>query len=293
MFSLKLLFADKKFWISSLSIWGIVWAIAEGVLFSLQLAGIASSHTLGYLILIIFVCSFLLGGFLNRPFRPRTQILNSTGVKITLKFGNIWRQKGDKIIAVTRCFSTAVDDTVIHSQTLHGMFINRNFRNNNEAKLAIDSKLDRARDESDPPICNPGQTIKIKGKKDSAFLVGLTTLDENYKASVSPNEFFLALANLWETLKQQNNSSTIVCPLIGSGRSRLNFNNTAIFCEVLNSALIAMKNGFITNELVLIIHPSDVEQGTVNIEELENTLATLCEYENLHRMTVEGYAEEI
>lgn len=292
MFRLKLLFKNKKFWISSLGIWGVVWSVAEGILFSLQLAQVIADRKLGYVILLLLAGSFVISGFVNWPLRTRTRTINNTGVNIRLKFGNIWKEKGEKIIAVTRCFSTEVDDIIIHSKTLHGMFIRRNFRDNTEAKATIDAALERNGTES-LMLQKPGETIKIEGKKDDAFLVGLTVLDENNMAAVTPNSYFVALANIWESIRQLNGGTSIICPLIGSGRSRLNFNNTAIFCELLNSALIAMKNGFITNELIFIIHPEDIKTEKVNIDELENILATLCELENLNRMTFEGQALEI
>jgi len=292
LYRLKLLGRNKKFWVSSFGCWGIVWSVAEGVLYSLQLSGIAPDATLGYGILLLFFGSFLGSGIMNWPLRTRSKTINETGVKIRIKFGDIWQENGEKIIAFTRCFSTKVDDIVIHSGTLHGMFVKRNFVSNDDAKSKIDSVLGENSSEVGG-LYEPGKTIRVEGIKDTAFLVGLTTLDAANQASVTPNDYFIALANMWETIRTINSSEAIVCPLLGTGRSRLNFNNTAIFTEILNSALIAMKNGFITNELVFIIHPSDIENETVDIDELENTLNVLCEYENLHRMIFRGQAQEI
>lgn len=292
MFRLKLLFKNKKFWISSFGIWGVIWSVAEGLLFSLQLAQIIADRKLGFVILLLLVGSIAIGGFVNWPLRTRTRTIKSTGVRISLKFGNIWKEKGEKVIAVTRCFSTEVDDIVIHSKTLHGMFIKRNFQDNTEAKAIIDDALERTGEE-DFALQEPGKTIKIEGEKDDVFLVGLTVLDVNNMASVTPENYFIALANIWESIKKFNGGTSIICPLIGSGRSRLNFNNTAIFYELLNSVLIAMKSGFITNELIFMIHPEDIKTEKVNIDELENILTTLCELENLDRMTFAGHALEI
>ena len=261
-------------------------------MYSLQLAGIAPGRTLGYGILCLFFASFIGSGVVNWPLRTRSRTIKGTGVKIRLKFGNIWQEKGEKIIAFTRCFSTKVDDVVIHSKTLHGMFIKRNFSTNEDAKLKIDSVLGGDGVEKGG-LYEPGKTIRVEGAKDTAFLVSLTTLDSDNQASVTPNDYFASLANMWETIRKINSSGAIVCPLLGAGRSRLNFSKTAIFGEILNSALIAMKNGLITNELIFIIHPTDVETETVDVDEMENTLNILCEFENLKRMTFAGQAQEI
>ncbi len=220
------------------------------------------------------------------------QKITSTGVVIKLKFGDIWKETGQKIVGVTRCFSATVDDVVIDSKTLHGMFVRRNFQNNREAKIRIDTELGRM-DNEQLAIYEQGKTIKIEGTKDNVFLVGLTTLDKNNKASVTPEDFFISLGNMWETIKHRNGGQAIICPLIGSGRARLNFNSTAIFCELLNSALVAMKSGYLTNELVFVVHPADILNKKADVDELEHALVTLCAYENLKRISFRGSAQEI
>ena len=210
---------------------------------------------------------------------------------MSLKFGDFWAQPGEKIIGVTRCFSSSVDDVIIHSNTLHGTFIKRNFANNKEAGIRINAELGLRN--GDEKIYEAGKTIKLVGAKDTVFLVGLTTLDENNKASVKLNDYFIALGSMWEYIRQRSGGEEITCPLLGAGRARLNFNSSAIFCELLNSALIAMKNEFITTELIFVIHPNDIKRGNVDLDEVKDTFKTLCASENLRRMIVEGSAENI
>lgn len=274
-----------------MAIWGIIWSLAEGALFALQLAGIIPEKTLGYLILGFLFLALVIGGYNNWPLRELIVKISKTGVNVRLKFGNFWAEPGEKIVSVTRCFSSSVDDVIIHSNTLHGSFIKRNFKNNQEAKIRINAELGQK--EGEEKIYEVGKTIKLTGTKDTAYLVGLTTLDENNKASVTPNEFFVALGNMWEFIRLRNSGDEIVCSLLGVGRARLNFNSSAIFCELLNSALIAMNNGFITNELKFVIHPNDIKKGNVDLDEVKDTFKTLCASENLKRMILEGSAKEI
>jgi Thoeris protein ThsA, Macro domain len=289
---LKVLLSDKKFWISSIGIWGVIWSVAEGGLFSLQLANVAPNQTLGYFILILLAVALIIGAITNWPLRTREQKIESNGVVIKLKFGNIWDETGQKIVSATRCFNSTVDDVVIHSNTLHGMFIKRNFTNNHEAKIRIDAELGRT-DGIQQDNYEQGKTIKIQGAKDNVFLVGLTTLDANNKASVTPEEFFIGLSTMWATIKEKNDGQAIICPLIGTGRGRLNLNSTAVFCELLDSALIALKNGYLTPELVFIVHPYEIQNKKVNIEELEHTFFTRCSYENLKRIRLNATAKEV
>ena len=291
MFRLKLLFQDWHFWVASLSIWGVIWSVTEGALFALQLTGALPNATLGYFILILFVLAILIGGWKNWPLRTLDATITKTGVKIRLRFGDFWKQSGEKIVGVTRCFNTTVDDVIIHSHTLHGSFIKRNFANNREAKVRIDSELGRSN--GGTAVFEPGKTIKITGAKDTAFLVGITTLDSNNQASVKLDEYFVALGAMWEFVKERSGGDKIICPLLGSGRARLNYNSSSIFYELLNSALIAMRNGFITADLTFIIYPDDIEKGYVDLKDVKDTFHTLCASENLHRMTVEGSAEGI
>jgi len=291
MFYLKILCLNKKFWFSSMAIWGIVWSLAEGALLALQLAGIMPERTLGYLILLFLVLSLAVGGYINWPLRELTAKISNTGVNVRLKFGDFWTQPGEKIIGVTRCFSSSVDDVIIHSNTLHGTFIKRNFANNKEARIRINAELEPLN--GTEKLYEAGKTIKLVGAKDTVFLVGLTTLDENNKASVKLNDYFIALGRMWEYIRQRNDGKEIICPLLGAGRARLNFSSSAIFCELLNSALIAMKNGFMTTDLIFVIHPNDIKRENVDLDEVKDTFKTLCGSENLKRMIVEGSAEKI
>ena len=290
MFFLKILFTNKAFWISSLSIWGVVWSISEGVLFALQLANITTNGALGYFILILFVLSVFISGYLNWPLRDLSETIAKSGVKVILRFGDFWEQKGEKIVGVTRCFSSAVDDVVIHSSTLHGQFIKRNFANNQEANIRFKAEL--GIDGNSECIHEPGKTIKLTGSKDTVYLVGITTLDQNNQASVKLADYFVALGSLWEFIKLRNGGTEIICPLLG-GKSRINVNRSAIFYELLNSALITIKSGFITTDLIFVIHPNDIKNGNVDLEDVKNTFRTLCALENLHKITIEGSAEEI
>lgn len=291
MFFLEILCLNKRFWFSSMAIWGIVWSLAEGSLFALQLADIMPGKTLGYLILVFLVLSLVIGGYINWPLRELTAKISNTGVNVRLKFGDFWAQPGEKIIGVTRCFSSSVDDVIVHSNTLHAMFIKRNFATNQEAGIRINAELGRSNGEK--KIYEVGKTIKLVGAKDTVFLVGLTTLDENNKASVKLNDYFIALGSMWEYIRQRSGGEEIICPLLGAGRARLNFNSSAIFCELLKSALIAMKNEFITKNLIFVIYPNDIKRGNVDLDEVKDTFKTLCASENLKRMIVEGSAEKI
>jgi hypothetical protein len=291
VFFLRILLADKLFWINSLSIWGAVWSVVEGGLFALQLAGIATNLTLGYIILILLALSLVIGGYINWPLRELDATLLMSGVKIRLRFGDFWKQNGEKIVGVTRCFSSTVDDVIIHSSTLHGSFIKRNFVNNYEARIRIATELGICADGA--ILQDAGKTIKLTGSKDTAYLVGITTLDSNNQASVKLNDYFVALGSMWEFIRQRNGGEEVICPLLGAGRARLNHNSSAIFCELLNSALIAMKSGFITTDLIFVVQPSDIQKGYVDLDEIKSTFNTLCAYENLNRIIVEGHAEEI
>lgn len=288
---IKLMLWDKAFWLSSLAIWGIIWSIFEGLLFAVQLFDIKPKPSLGLVLLIIFLISVVSSGYKNWPLRTKTIKIKSTGVSLRLAFGNIWDLPGEKIVGVTRCFSSKVDDVVIHSNSLHGMFIKRNFKNNLEAKKRIDLELERTT--RDKQIFEPGKTIKITGSNDTVFLVGLTLLDPNNKASVTPNDYFIALSNMWEFIRSRNGGEEIVCPLLGARKGRLNFSSSSIFSELLNSALTEMKNGFITKDLSFVLYPGDIKKGLVNLYEIKDIFEIICSAANIDRITYDVVAKEV
>lgn len=277
--NLKLLASNWKFWASIFSIWGIVWSVAEGALFVLQQTGLLDHKELGYFILLMLAGSAIVSGALNWPMKKRSVNLIKQGVTINLVYGDFWAQEGEKIIAVTRCFSSNVDNVEIHKSTLHGQFITRNFQTNQEARIRFDSELNGT--QGPYPA---GKTIKIAGNKDTAYLVGLTQLDVNNIARVSLDEYFTALNSMWQFIEDRNGGVNLVCPLIGAGRSRLNHSSAALFRELLNSALSAINSGYITNSLTFVVYPNDVKTKQVDIEEFTNIFTTLCELENMQKI---------
>ena len=48
-----------------------------------------------------------------------------------------------------------------------------------------------------------------------------------------------------------------------------------------------------TKDLVFIIHPSDIEKGDIDLDEVKDTFRILCASENLKRMVVGGDAKTV
>src|SRR5690554_1754545 len=81
----------------------------------------------GYLLFFVLVVVYL---FIWRRANKLTNVdINIEGSTVTIKCGDIFSEDGFKAIAFNEYFDTIVDDKIISSKSLNGIFINRFFEN--------------------------------------------------------------------------------------------------------------------------------------------------------------------
>lgn len=139
------------------------------------------------------------------------------GNKIIIKYGDIFLEKGLKVIPFNEHFDTTVDDVIISKNTLNGKFIlnyvknleefNSFIQNENEA---TDLKRKILKDKSVYPL---GRIIKYN----DFLLLAFTHFDKNNIAHISKIEYEKCLLNMWKELRRTYAGEKIFLPLIGSG----------------------------------------------------------------------------
>ena len=139
------------------------------------------------------------------------------GNKIFIKCGDIFSEKGLKVIPFNEHFDTEVDDVIISKNTLNGKFIlnyvknieefNSFIQNENEA---TDLKRKILKDKSVYPL---GRIIKYN----DFLLLAFTHFDKNNIAHISKIEYEKCLLNMWKELRRTYTGEKIFLPLIGSG----------------------------------------------------------------------------
>lgn len=195
-------------------------------------------------------------------------------VDLNIKIGNIFEEKGMKVIPVNEYFDTQVDDIIISQNTLHGMYIKEYLKYNDLDSLnsKIEESLSNYKYEENTQRVNGkkkrysiGTTININ----DYILTALTKFDNDNKAYLSMQEYLKFLNDFWNEINRIHNGRIVNVPIIGTGISRINpvlseqeFLEQIIW-SLKTSALITSKS-----KINIIIYTGDKEN--ISFSEIKN-----------------------
>ncbi len=140
------------------------------------------------------------------------------GIPVTIKQGDIFKAEGWKVIPFNEYFDTTVDEVIISSATLNGIFINKYVDNINELQEAITKAGN-----------SPSALKKYRKDNRSAYPLGRIITYENYMllafshfneqniAHISKPEYEHCLLLMWKEIRRTYANRPIYLPLVGSG----------------------------------------------------------------------------
>ncbi|WP_274654873.1 macro domain-containing protein [Paenibacillus humicola] len=168
--------------------------------------------------------------------------------EIEVKFGDIFSEKADfKAIAFNEYFDTLVDEKVISSSSLNGIYIKKFYQGNTSVLDNIIS--------SDPHlpemiVCeNAGRTVGKKTKYrlgticmvDDYLLTALSRFDDNNKAYLEMNDYINCLLNFWNEIDRVYAGRTVALPVLGSGITRFRGYENILDQELLELIILTFK----------------------------------------------------
>lgn len=262
-------FISKQFVKSLLACWGLLWGATEGVIYlwgHFSPGTIEKSYKLVVVELIISLIYALVDSW---PFKDLSCTIPGTDTRIIVRFGDFWKGKGDYIIAVTRTFTMQADDVVISKKSLHGQYVQKAYPNWAEAQRTISAEIQRISLANGHGKYDFGATIFIPHNSTPAHLVALTDLDQNNRASVSLAQYFSAIANLWNSIAANNSGADIICPIIGSGLSRLQIKKNILLANLIKTAATISRQHKVANKIIFTIRREDVINGDISIDDIK------------------------
>lgn len=152
--------------------------------------------------------------------------INSTN--IVIKYGDLFEEEGLKVIAFNEFFDTQVDDKVIATSSLNGIFITEH----SDGASTIDNKID-SEIRLKQSIISENVHRKF-GRKTTRyklgcvcpyydyFLLSFSHFDDDNKAYISVEDYISCLMHMWNELDIYYAGRPIVLPLLGSGITRFN-----------------------------------------------------------------------
>lgn len=121
-----------------------------------------------------------------------------------------------------------------------------------------------------------GTTISLACDDRLFYAVASSKINSAERAEVTWSELRLALIRLWEYIREQGDKSTIVIPLIGTGRARGAIRREEVIAEIIQSFVSASGPKCFCEKLIISVHPQDAPK--INLPELGQLLKLYCKY---------------
>ena len=152
---------------------------------------------------------------------------------LTIKFGDITKESGRKIVPFNEFFDTKVDDIIIARESANGKlveefgqeYIDNIINNDNHIKQHIEKKNCARMNGGKNTRYRLGTTCLCKKEDKEFFLVAFSKFDKDDKAFHTTETYVSCLMHLWNELDCLYASKPIVMPLLGSGLTRFKDND--------------------------------------------------------------------
>ena len=213
----------------------------------------------------------------KRPVRSVYARLNSSDINIEIRVCDAL-QVGDAalIIPMNTTFDTNRQPMLRPVNSIQRQVIDRFFNGDTNAfgQMLKDQLIAAGYSETGSyPI---GTTISLECNDRLFYAVASSKINLAGRAEVTWSELCSALTQLWKYIRDQGNKSTVVIPLIGTGRARGAIRREEVIVEIIQSFVLASGPKHFCEKLIIAVHPQDAPK--INLPELGQLLKLYCKY---------------
>ena len=270
---------------------GVLWLIVEVVDYFFSELGWSSSIKSGWWLFCLTGLS--VGGIRAWPRQSVRAHIEGTDVRVEVRIGDIFKLDGAIVLGSNTTFDTAMEDNTISISSVQGQFSKRYFTTITELDQKLDNALNslsphatRSREEKPYGKHNEyelGTVAPIEVPERKAYFVAVARLNSERVASTEANLFLDALPLMWNGIRQRGGMESLLCPVLGSGFSRLKLTRKELTQAIIRSFVVATQEGKLSEKLTIVIRPDDVEQGHISLEDLRQFLEYECIYARVPR----------
>lgn len=195
------------------------------------------------------------------------------GISVSIKQGNIFDAKGWKVIPFNEYFDTTVDDVIISSTTLNGIFINEHV---SDLKKLQDVIISANEDHSDLKKYKKGNRFAYPLGRiityEDYMLLAFSHFNEQNVAHISKPEYERCLLTMWKEIRRTYANKPVFLPLIGSGITSFDGIPEKSNLDLLKCMLCTLRaSGENINQPITILLTKDVMQE-INIYETKGVI---------------------
>ncbi len=264
----------KKFVSSFLQILGVI-ALVLGVLVIL----FPNTLNFGYEGVIAFSGISLIGALITIiPRRKISRQLTLPDTKITVKVGDLFQEDGNLVIGMNDVFDTEKGN-IIKPNSIQGQFLTKIY---NDDRLRLDRDIEDAlrgasyvqdnqktQGKSKRYPIGTVATLSVGTKK--YFCSAYSRMGIDLKAQSDVKRLSTSLEMLWEAIRLKGQRDKVVMAVLGSDLARIiTTSHSDLIKLIVSSFILASREQPINQELVIVIHQSNLEK--VNMNELDDFL---------------------
>lgn len=214
-----------------------------------------------YVILTVII-RIIIGQVNHRPVS-----FSVNGNQIEIKTGDIFTEKGLKLIPFNEFFDTTVDDVIISRNTLNGLFLTQYVSDKEALKRSIKSapneKSELKAEEVKGRLKFPLGRIIIFNEY---LLLAFSHFNEKNEAHLDIVDYEQCLFHMWKEIRRTYSGREIAIPLIGSGITTFDGINKKDNTSLLRCIICTLKaSGVQLNNRVVIILTESVRK-TINMD---------------------------
>lgn len=195
---------------------------------------------------ILAICT--LYAIIQTSRKKKIELNITPSLKLTIRQADLFKQNGIVVIGFNEYFDTHVGDGIVSPKTLHGLFINKYYKDHiTDLDTDITASLVQ---QGINPIQQNCQRRHAAGKTDKYelgtcalvhdggkkyVLVALSHFDQYDKANLTKEEFNTILSKLMIFLSDHAEANEVHMPILGTGLARLNRSESRILHFIIDS----------------------------------------------------------
>jgi hypothetical protein len=236
-------------------------------------------HYSKYAIIPIFLFALGYVVITRRPVSKVSYKMPRKDCTLEVKIGDLFTEMGDTVISASTTFDTDISGGLISANSLQGQLALRVFEGNTaEIDRQLDAQLEHMEgvDRPDAPGKKKefpiGTVAKVTTPGRNFYFVAMARLNEHGTAKSTVRNIEDALSGLWQFVTDQGEMRTLLIPLMGTGRGRIDLPRKNVIERIAQSFADASKEKIFTNRLKIIIQPEDAENFALNLLEVRDYL---------------------
>jgi hypothetical protein len=179
----------------------------------------------GYINFILFTLVYI-AIWIRANYLTKVKI-DVDGSTVIIKSGDLFSEDGFKVIPFNEYFDTIVDENIIASSSLNGIYINNHLTSSVQD---LDDFIIQKTDNDDVEEANVnrklgGKTVKYKLSTIFVFndfiLTAFAKFDSHNKAVLTMPEYIEFLINFWDRVNRVYAQKSVSVPIFGSGITRI------------------------------------------------------------------------